>query len=194
MNNPPPLTPGETKVILSALQFTVQKNLRKMNGDTDEGTVLSGRIVVTEILHRIGRVDDITTLTAAILHQVFDSSASVKKELDVYFGPDVRMLVQELAGNTHLTEMERKQDVLDRAPFFSVRAKQIAIAEKIHKLQDLEKSHAEGWSLEEMHGYLTWIAQIVEACRGVNPYLEEHFDELFAEQSQKIREADDVIS
>jgi guanosine-3',5'-bis(diphosphate) 3'-pyrophosphohydrolase len=168
------------------LQFTVKKTLRQMNGDTDADTAITGRIVVTEILTRIGHINDLTTLTAAILHHVFDNSGSVKQELDIHFGPEVRKLVQELAGNTHLSEPERMQDVLDRVPNFSERAKQIALAEKISKLQELSKEIPEGWTLGQLRGYMTWMAQIVEACRGVNSYLEEYFDELFEELSKVI--------
>jgi len=162
-----------------------------MNAGPDKGGPITSRIVVTEILSRVGRIDDITTLTAAILHHVFDSSESVKQELDVHFGPEIRMLVQELAGNKHLSHTEQMQDLLDRVPFFSLRAKQIVIAEKICKLQDLAKAQSDGWSLEQMHGYMTWMGQVLEACRGVNPYLEEYFDELYEEQSRLIRDAED---
>jgi guanosine-3',5'-bis(diphosphate) 3'-pyrophosphohydrolase len=193
MQNPPNLTPGETAVILAALQFTVEKRLRTMQGEAEPKGSVSSRIVVTEILSRIGGVSDVTTLTAAILHHVFDCSTSVKKELDVHFGPEVRLLVQELAGNTHLSETERMQDILDRAPLFSVRAKEIAIAEKISKLQALAKSPTETRSLGELRGYLTWMAQIVEACRGVNPALEEYFDALYEEQRRLIPDAEQEV-
>jgi len=191
MTNLPSLVPGETAVILAALQFTVQTTLQKMSGDADKTASINCRIAVTEILSRVGRVDDITTLTAAILHHVFDSSASVTHELDLHFGREVRLLVEELAGNKHLSHTEQMQDLLDRAPYFSLRAKQITIAEKIGKLQELAKAPPDGWSLEQMRGYLTWMAQLVEICRGANPYLEEYFDELFQEQCRAIRDSDE---
>jgi len=189
MQNPPSLPPGETAVILAALQFTVQKELRKMN--PDKGNAITCRIVVTEILSRVGHVDDITTLTAAILHHVFDSSASITHELDLHFGREIRLLVEELAGNKHLSHTEQMQDLLDRAPYFSVRAKQIVIAEKICKLQEMAKAHTTGWSAEQRRGYLTWMGQLVEICRGANPYLEAHFDELYEEQCQAILHLED---
>jgi len=187
MRTPPSLPPGKTAIILAALQFAVQKALRKMNGELDKGASVTCRIAVTEILSRVGHVTDITTLTASILHHVFDSSASIKQELDVHFGPKVRVLVQELAGNTHLSQTEQMQDLLDRVPFLSPRAKEIILAEKICQLQKISKDQPENWSPAQTRGYMTWLAQIVDGCRGANIYLEDYFDELYEEESRLIR-------
>jgi len=184
MQTPPQLQAGETAVILAALQFTVEKHIRQMNGEPDNGTYINRRIVVTEILSRVGRVTDITTLTAAILHHVFDDTLTVKMEFDRYFGTPVRLLVQELAEDKTLSEPERMQAWLDRVQLLSPRAKEIIVAEKICKLQEISKTQPEDWSFERTCGYMTWLEKVVAGCRGVNPNLDHYFDELFEARTE----------
>lgn len=187
MKNPPQLEAGETAVLLAALQFSVEKHLRQMNGEPDNGSYINRRIVVTEILSRVGQVTCITTLTAAVLHQIFDGTKTVKMEFERYFGPQVRLLVQELAGNTHLSELEQMENLLERVPGFSLPAKQITIAEKICRLQDLSKADPTEWPPERTRGFMTWLTRVVACCRGSNVHLENYFDELYEEEIERIR-------
>jgi (p)ppGpp synthase/HD superfamily hydrolase len=186
MKMPPPFQPGESAIILTALQFTVQKHLRQMSPDSDNGLYLNQRIVVTDILSRIGHVTDTTILTAAILHHVFDDTQTLKLELDQHFGSEVRYLVQELAEDKSTSEMNRMLMQLERAPTLSFRAKTIILAEKISNLQEISTTHPADWPLERKCGYMTWLVQIVANCRGVNSYLEQYFDELLQSRMEMI--------
>lgn len=182
MNIPPPIHPGETATILAALQFSVAKSLSQIKGDTNPIDYIGHRIVVTEILSRVGHVTDITILTAAILHHLFNGTQAELLELDESFGKDVRLLVQELAEDKALSVPERKEALLDRVRDFSAAAKLIAIAEKISRLQEISSTEPPGWSFQQKSGYMTWLARVVAGCRGVNPALDEHFDVLLQER------------
>lgn len=184
---PPLIQTGETAVILAALQFTVQKHLRQMCQDFDSGIYLNQRIVVTDILSRIGHVTDTTILTAAILHHVFDDTHTLRLELDQHFGPEVRYLVQELAEDKSASETNRMLTQVERAPTLSFRAKIIMLAEKISNLQDISTTHPMDWPLERKCAYMTWLVQIVANYRGVNSYLEQYFDELLQSRMEMIR-------
>jgi guanosine-3',5'-bis(diphosphate) 3'-pyrophosphohydrolase len=182
VNIPPQIQAGDTATILAALQFTVEKTFCQLNGQADGPTEISHRLVVTEILSRIGQVTDITTLTAAILHHVYDGTLTNKLEFDQCFGSEVRFLVQELAVNRDLSELERLQSFVDRAPELSTAAKQIVLAEKICRLQEISETEPRDWSFEQKSGYMTWLARVVAGCRGANPHLEEYFNDLFQER------------
>jgi len=160
-----------------------------MNNQPDGGTYISRRIVVTEILSRVGRVTDITILTAAILHQVFDCSQTHKLEFDKCFGSEARFLVQELTEDNNLAEPERMQALVVRAPQLSSRAKQIIVAEKICKLQTITPVEPADWSFEQKTGFMTWLSQVVAGCRGANPNLDHYFDELFQERINSLLHA-----
>ncbi|MCE0482922.1 MAG: HD domain-containing protein [Methylacidiphilales bacterium] len=188
MNNPPSIQSGDTAVILAALQFTVEKHLRELHGQPDNGGYINRRILVTEILSRVGQINDATMLTAAILHEVYDGSQELKREFDHYFGPEVRVLVQELSENKRLSQPERLQALLDHAHMLSPKAKQIVVAEKICRLQELAQEPAKDWSLGRMHGYMTWLAQVVSRCRGVNERLDCYFDELYLAQIERVHQ------
>ncbi len=153
-----------------------------MKGEGENTAHLSHRIYVTEILSRVGRVTDTVTLIAAILHQVFDGTRANKLEVDEYFGPEVRFLVQELAECRELSQPELMLAMLERIPTLSLPAKEVVLAEKICKLQAVTVTEPAGWSIEQKSGYMTWISQIVGACRGTNSLLEDYFDELLHER------------
>jgi (p)ppGpp synthase/HD superfamily hydrolase len=187
MKIPPPIQEGETAVILAALQFSVQKHLRQMSKESDNGTYLDQRIAVTDVLSRIGHVTDITILTAAILHYVFDDTQTLKLELDQHFGPKVRYLVQELSENKNSSEPNRMRVQLKRASTLSFPAKNILLAEKICNMQSISSNNPADWSLERKCEYMTQLAQIATSCRGANPYLDQYFNELIEARMEMIR-------
>ena len=64
-----------------------------------------------------------------------------------------------------------------RASHKSNRAKMIKIADKISNLQSILNSPPAGWGEKLKQEYFEWAAKVVKRCRGVNPFLEEKFDE-----------------
>jgi (p)ppGpp synthase/HD superfamily hydrolase len=161
---------------LNALSFAAQRHsghLRK-----DSGPFINHPIAVAELLARVGRVADVILLQAAVLHDVLEDTPTVPDELRDRFGQEVLSIVLEVTDDERLPKAERKRLQVENAPRLSLSAKQIRIADKICNVNDLTHSQPEGWSLERKREYLDWAEQVVACCRGCNPALERHFDDL----------------
>jgi guanosine-3',5'-bis(diphosphate) 3'-pyrophosphohydrolase len=77
-----------------------------------------------------------------------------------------------------LEPAERKQLQIDRALKLSRRAKSIKIADKIANIQDVTNAPPATWDLARRTEYLDWTEKVVAGCRGGNPALERHYDEV----------------
>jgi guanosine-3',5'-bis(diphosphate) 3'-pyrophosphohydrolase len=89
--------------------------------------------------------------------------------------------VRELTDDKSLAKGDRKRLQVERARDSSPQAKQIKIADKISNVRDIKVSPPADWTLERRREYLTWSEQVVAGCRGVNPKLDQAFDEAIRE-------------
>jgi len=157
--------------LLGALQFAARKHCKHRRKSSD-APYINHLIAVAELLARVGRVTDLATLQAEILHDSIEDTQTTPQELDDLFGQEVRLLVQEVTDDKSLPKEERKQLQIDGARALSTRAKQIRIADKINNVGDMPAD----WPLQQMHDYLAWAEKVVAGCRGCNPELEHQFD------------------
>jgi guanosine-3',5'-bis(diphosphate) 3'-pyrophosphohydrolase len=89
-------------------------------------------------------------------------------------------LVRELSDDKSLPQGERKRLQIAHAAAASVGARQIKLADKICNVRDITDTPPADWSAERRLAYLDWAAEVVNACRGVNPGLEAAFDAVLA--------------
>lgn len=175
-----------TAALLTALRFAAQKHSKQRRKDSDATPYINHPIAVAEILARVGRVTDTTTLLAAVLHDTIEDTQTTPEELDQHFGPEVRSLVQELTDNKSLPKPTRKRLQIEHAPHLSMRAKQIKIADKISNLGDITADQPADWPLERKRQYLDWAEKVVLGCRGCNSNLERYFDDLLAAKRESL--------
>jgi (p)ppGpp synthase/HD superfamily hydrolase len=162
--------------LLVALQFAAWKHSKQRRKDSDGTPYINHPIAVAEMLSRVGKVTDMVTLQAAILHDTLEDTQTSVQELDDQFGRDVRFLVQELTDDKSLPKQERKRLQIVHTPNLSIRAKQIKIADKICNLNDMTITQPPDWPLQRKWEYLDWSERVVAGCRGSNSYLEQLFD------------------
>jgi (p)ppGpp synthase/HD superfamily hydrolase len=182
VNAPDPKKDSAPPALLSALRFAAQKHSRQRRKDLEGTPYINHPIAVAEILARIGKVRDLATLQAALLHDTIEDNKTSPQELDEEFGLEVRLLVQELTDDKSLPKQERKRLQIEHAPHLSTRAKQIKIADKICNLQDITSAQPINWSMERKLDYLGWAERVVAGCRGCNRDLERHFDIVLKEK------------
>jgi guanosine-3',5'-bis(diphosphate) 3'-pyrophosphohydrolase len=168
--------------LLAALRFAAHKHRAQRRKDSDATPYINHPITVAELLARIGRVTDLATLQAAILHDTIEDTQTAPEELDQEFGKEIRSLVQELTDDKNLPKQERKRLQIEHAPHLSVRAKQIKMADKICNLVDITLTQPLDWPLPRKYEYLDWAEQVVAGCRGCNRYLEEYFEAVLKEK------------
>ena len=170
--------------LLTALRFAAHKHNRQRRKDLESTPYINHPIAVAEVLARIGRVTDLATLQAAILHDTIEDTQTEPEELENHFGSTVRQLVQEVTDDKRLPKQERKRLQIEHAPQLSGRAKQIKIADKICNLADITLTQPLDWTLERKLDYLEWAEKVVAGCLGCNQALESHFSEMLRKKKE----------
>jgi guanosine-3',5'-bis(diphosphate) 3'-pyrophosphohydrolase len=175
--------------LLAALRFAADKHSRQRRKDPDATPYINHPIAVAEVLVRIGRVNDLATLQAAVLHDTIEDTQTTPQELDEHFGEEVRLLVQELTDDKTLPKEERKRLQIEHAPHMSPRAKQIKIADKICNLADITATQPADWPLQRKRDYLDWAERVVAGCRGCNHDLDHYFDAVLKSRREALDHA-----
>ena len=166
--------------VLQAVEFAAHKHREQRRKDRDSSPYINHPIQVAELIARVGGVEDLSVLMAAVLHDTVEDTETTFVELEEVFGPEVRDLVAEVTDDKTLSKLERKRLQKEHAPHLSNRAKLIKLADKTCNVRDVGHSPPTGWELPRRAEYLEWASQVVAGCRGVNPGLERYFDECLA--------------
>lgn len=167
--------------LLNALAIAAEKHRRQRRKDAEASPYVNHLISVATVLAVEGDIDDEATLLAAVLHDTVEDTETTLAELEENFGPEVAGLVREVTDDKRLEKGERKRLQVEHARNSSPRAKQIKIADKISNVRDIAVSPPADWSLERRREYLTWSERVVAGCRGVNPKLDDVFDQAVGE-------------
>jgi GTP diphosphokinase / guanosine-3',5'-bis(diphosphate) 3'-diphosphatase len=181
---------GEKQIslLLTAIKFSADKHRNQRRKGADASPYINHPINVADILWRIGSVRDIDTIVAAILHDTLEDTDATPGEIEALFGKDVLHLVEEVSDDKTLPKEERKRLQVVNAHLKSSSAKQIKIADKISNITEIGESPPKGWSLERRLSYLDWADNVVRGLRGVNPALEEHYDEAARHTRKKLED------
>ena len=163
---------------LRATLFAAEKHRDQRRKDASKTPYINHPIMVTNLLANVGRITDLETLQAGMLHDTIEDTDTTADELEEHFGYGVRSLVLEVTDDKSLPKPERKRLQIEHAPHLSPRAKSIKIADKIANLTDLLNSPPAHWPEARLHQYVAWSRQVVAGCRGHNQSLEVRYDEM----------------
>jgi guanosine-3',5'-bis(diphosphate) 3'-pyrophosphohydrolase len=169
---------NSTGLILKAMRFAAEKHIDQRRKDSKSSPYINHPIQVAETLWTIGGVRDTTLLVASILHDTIEDTDTNPDEIRETFGDDVLTLVLEVTDDKSLPKQVRKQTQVDSAPHKTPNARLLKLADKICNVQDILLTPPEDWSLERRREYLLWTEKVVAGLRGLNPKLENRYDEL----------------
>lgn len=175
-----PVEGSVVEKLLNAIAFAAHKHSNQRRKDARQSPFINHPIAVAQTLAHIGKVEDIIILQAAILHDVLENTDAAPADLFERFGHDVCALVKEVTDDQTLPKLERQNRHLKRAKTASPAARQILIADKICDLMAITLTDPPDWPAERKTKYILWADRVVDACRGCNRALEDHFDEVFA--------------
>jgi (p)ppGpp synthase/HD superfamily hydrolase len=173
------MKPRDVLQIVYALDFAASAHsTQRRKGGKREPYINHLTEVARLAAQATGGADD-KLIIAALLHDVLeDQSMHVTYEMLVEnFGKQVANIVQEVTDDKSLPKAERKRMQVVHAPHLSRRAKILKIADKSANLNSLLKTPPLDWSLTRKREYFAWAAEVVDGCRGVNPWIERVFDE-----------------
>jgi guanosine-3',5'-bis(diphosphate) 3'-pyrophosphohydrolase len=160
--------------ILRAVHFAATKHWEQRRKD-DVTPYINHPIEVAETVARVGGVEDVVTLQAAVLHDTVEDTETTPEELERAFGAEVRGVVEELSDDKSVEKWERKRRVVAHAPHLSTRAKMIKIADMMSNVRSIADKPPADWSLERRIGYLDWSEQVFAGLRGCNEALEREY-------------------
>jgi (p)ppGpp synthase/HD superfamily hydrolase len=181
---------AESEILLKAVRFSANKHRNQRRKNREASPYINHPIDVAEMLIRIGRVDDLDVIVAAILHDTIEDTDTTPEEIEKQFGSRVLSLVMEVTDDKKLSKAGRKQLQIDTAPHKSQGAKLIKLADKISNLQDITHSPPATWALERKLEYVDWADRVVAGLRGANPRLEACYDEIVQEARRRLKPPD----
>jgi GTP diphosphokinase / guanosine-3',5'-bis(diphosphate) 3'-diphosphatase len=174
-------------LLLKAFKFAAFKHRDQRRKDERASPYINHPIAVAETLWEKGGIRDVTTLVAGILHDIIEDTDTVPDELEREFGAAVCNIVKELTDDKELPNTVRKRLQLENIANLSRRAHYVRIADKISNVEDIVHSPPARWSLERREEYVTWAGKVIDGLRGTNKALEQHFDKVFSQAMEKIK-------
>lgn len=172
--------------LLKAIHFAAGKHRNQRRKDIEASPYINHPIELAELLTRVGGVTDLVTLQAAILHDTVEDTETSFEELEGHFGAEVREVVANVTDDKKLPKEERKRLQIEHAPHLPERAKQVKIADKISNVLGVTEAPPADWSLARRADYLDWTEKVVNGCRGSNPDLENHYDQVLQTGRQQL--------
>ncbi|HEX8565283.1 MAG TPA: HD domain-containing protein [Pyrinomonadaceae bacterium] len=173
--------------LLAAFKFAADKHRDQRRKGAHQPPYINHLIEVTEQLVRVGKIEDINILVAAVLHDTVEDTKTTKEEIAEKFGERVSEIVMEVTDDKNLPKAERKEKQVEHAPNLSTEAKQIKLSDKTSNIREIAVDSPADWSKGRKLEYLAWGERVVNAgLRGVNADLEKLFDETVAESRRKI--------
>lgn len=178
----------EFTTFIKALKFAAEKHRYERRKDELKSAYITHPIQAVEMLWEVGKIRDIDVLTAALLHDVLEDTPTTEDEISQPFGPQVLGVVKEVTDDKSLPKDERKRQQVLHAPFLSLKAKYVKMADKICNVRDIRENPpaAADWSLYRKTNYINWSKDVVDAMRGASPVLEKRFDEEYNLAQKKL--------
>ena len=165
-------------LLLKAIKFSAEKHRGQRRKGVDASPYINHPIEVAEAIATIAGVSDPVILVAAILHDTVEDTLTRPEEIEAAFGPEVRLLVEEVTDDKSLHQLERKRLQVEHAPYASRAAQLIKIADKISNVRDLKSNPPADWPVERRLEYLDFSDRVVAGCRGASALLEANYDEV----------------
>jgi guanosine-3',5'-bis(diphosphate) 3'-pyrophosphohydrolase len=172
--------------LLAAAIFSADRHRDQRRKGVRETPYINHPLEVSERIVRVGGVDEVEVLMAAILHDTIEDTETTAAEIERHFGRTVAGLVLEVTDDRSLTWMERKRLEIEHASGLTPRAKLIKLADKICNVEDTESNPPSSWSRQRRRDYLDFAEQIALGCRGNNAALDAEFVRVLTSARAKI--------
>jgi guanosine-3',5'-bis(diphosphate) 3'-pyrophosphohydrolase len=167
---------GDLALLLKALAFAAHKHRDQRRKDADASPYINHPIALADVLVNEGGIHDYEVLSAALLHDTVEDTATTHEELLDAFGSRIARIVAEVTDDQRLSKAERKRLQIEHAPKISHEAKLVKLADKLVNLRDVAERPPARWDLERRREYFDWAKQVIDGLRGTHPRLEAAFD------------------
>ncbi|HLU47192.1 MAG TPA: HD domain-containing protein, partial [Planctomycetota bacterium] len=139
-------------LLLRAIDIAAKAHRKQRRKDDKETPYINHPIEVARILADEGGVDDPEIITAALLHDTVEDTATSLDEIRGAFGDRVARIVGEVTDDKSLPKVERKRLQIIHASEISRGARLVKLADKISNLRGLRSSVPKGWDAARVRG------------------------------------------
>ena len=172
-------------LVFEALRYAAEKHKNQRRKGSEDTPYINHPIAVAYYLSSYAHIQDPHILAAAILHDTLEDTDATPEEIKEIFGSKVLKLVQEVTDDKTLPKNTRRRQQEKTVDQRSHGAKLIRIADKISNVYDLFHTPPAGWDPETRIEYLDWTERVINKIKGVNPSLENMYDEMLEMTRQK---------
>lgn len=175
---------SDLRLLTKALAFAAQKHRHQRRKDVHASPYINHPIQLADELTCVGKVEDIATLVAAVLHDTIEDTQTTFEELVQHFGDEIAHIVLEVTDDDSLSKADRKRLQVEKAPSISRKAKLVKLADLITNVYDVLYNDSPNWPFEKRKSYVEWAYQVAQGLRGTSPALEAKFDMLYAQRNK----------
>ncbi len=174
------------KKLLQAACFAAQKHTLQRRKGTGDKPYINHPLEVACLLASVGGVTDEDILSAAILHDTLEDTATTPEELSSAFGEAVVAYVSEVSDDKSLSKAERKRLQTEHSRFLSVGARLIKLGDKIDNLRSVVSEPPRFWPVERQIGYFEWALAVFQGLKNTDRALEALFMHEYTEGLEKL--------
>ena len=172
--------------ILDAAVFAAEKHQGDVRKNKQRSPYITHPLLVAEAILRIGEIQNVTILTAAILHDTIEDTETTTDDIRERFGEEVLSIILEVTDDKSLSKMVRKRLQVAHAPELSYEARIVKLADKLINCRDILNDPPEYWTQIRRQDYIQWGADVLYRIRGTNPQLEAAFDRVIARAEEEL--------
>jgi (p)ppGpp synthase/HD superfamily hydrolase len=168
-------------LVTRAADFAARRHATQARKGAAREPYINHLAEVAALLAETAEEPDALLVAAGWLHDTVEDTTTEREELAERFGKEIAEVVAECTDDKSLPKAERKRLQIETAPHKSARAKALKIADKISNLRSLMVSPPDNWERDRLIDYVDWAEKVVAGCRGVNPRLDQLFDQTVSE-------------
>lgn len=181
--------PSDSHQLLAAIAYAAEQHVRQRRKGVPKGThkrtpYINHPLRVATLLAKAG-IEDVTVLSAAVLHDTVEDTDTTPDELREHFGEAVTSIVMEVTDDKTLPKEERRRLQIEHAPTLSYGAALVKLADKVDNIRDLGDEPPE-WSTSRVSEYYAQAHSVVYGLRQPHPTLLAWFDEVYAKATGSI--------
>lgn len=170
--------------LLLAVEYAAKMHAGQVRKDASRTPYIVHPIGVANLLWEQGEVRSVNVLVAALLHDTLEDTDATEEEIEALFGYRVKETVREVTNDPGLSGEENKQRQVDHAPWMSLDAQLVKLADRVYNVRDLSPPPP-AWSKEKVDGYYQWGQRLLAALKGTNRGLENTLQELIDTASRE---------
>ena len=138
---------------------------------SDNSPYVNHLIECIDLLVRIGRVEDVDELCAAILHDSLEDTAITLSMIREQLGDHILSLVKALTDDKSLSLAKRREKTIKKLPKMTDSVKRIKLADICSNVSSIPAN----WSKKRVAEYFTWLNQVAALCRPASEPLYQEY-------------------